>query len=95
MSVPRDHVGLASERTELAWRRTALATVAGAAALARLTSGLLGVTALVALGVALALGAWILVGGRARRAGVAPVVLSAAVALMALVELAALLADLR
>lgn len=99
-------VGLSNERTALAWQRTALATTAGAAIMARLTFGRLGVPALVTLGAALVLSGWILLESRARydhhtgvrlrsvpRGGVAPLVLSVAVAMMALTELAALVDD--
>lgn len=99
-----DDTGLANERTALAWQRTALATTAGAAVMARLTFDQLGIPALVALGAALALSAWILAESRGRyhhqsgarlrprpRGGIAPAVLSAAVLLMAGTELAALI----
>lgn len=97
-----DRQGLANERTALAWHRTALAVVAGSAVMARLTLGRLGVSALVLLGAALALGGWIVVESRSRyrhggerghrpaRGGRAAAMLSLAVVLMAMAELAAL-----
>lgn len=88
--------GLTAERTRLAWQRTALSVVAGAALMARLTFAELGRSALVLLGVALLLSAWILLDSRTRgrrdrlRGGVASAVLATAVILMALTELASL-----
>lgn len=86
--------GLASARTDLAWQRTALATAAGAAIMARLSFDQLGVPALLTLGAALLLSAWLLLESRWRprrstRSGRAPAWLAAAVVLMALTELAA------
>ena len=104
MAQPAEDPGLSNERTALAWQRTALATTAGAAIMARLTFGELGVPALITLGAALALSGWILVESRARyhhhtggreraleRGGFAALVLAVAVVLMALTELVALL----
>ena len=102
-----DDRGLAAERTALAWQRTALATTAGAAVMARFTVGSLGVPALVLLVCAVGLSVGILVASRTRygrrvrqvgqvghagrsRSGLAPLALSTAVALLLLVELAAL-----
>lgn len=92
-----DDTGLATERTSLAWQRTALATAAGAAIMARLTFTDLGTPALLTLGAALLLSSWILLESRWRprrgtRGGRAPAWLAAAVVLMALTEIAALLA---
>jgi uncharacterized membrane protein YidH (DUF202 family) len=95
--------GAANERTALAWQRSALALIAGAAALARLTWSELGPVALVVLGVALALSAWVFVESRLRyahdvgtrqrprsRGGRAPFALALATALVGATELAAL-----
>lgn len=89
--------GLATERTTLAWQRTALATAAGAAVMARLTFADLGTPALVALGAAFVVSAWILLESRLRprreqRSGRAAAWLTVAVVLMALTELAAVAA---
>jgi uncharacterized membrane protein YidH (DUF202 family) len=46
-----DDVGVSNERTALAWQRTALALLAGAAILSGLTLERLGLVAFVALGV--------------------------------------------
>ena len=96
-----DDQGLATERTALAWQRTALATTAGSAVMARLTYDRLGLPALVFLGLALVLSGWLFVESRVRyrqrtgagarvRGGIAPLVLCASVALLFLVEMAAL-----
>lgn len=97
------HPGLQNERTALAWQRTALSVMAGAAALARLTVGRLGPVALLGLVVALPLTLWVLVesqgryrrdaGGQDRpraRSGRAPACLAVTVAVLALIELAAI-----
>ncbi|SNR95747.1 DUF202 domain-containing protein [Blastococcus mobilis] len=102
MSAP--DTGLSNERTALAWRRTALAAVAGAAIVARLTFGRLGVVSVVGLASAVAFAGWILVesSGRYRhqaatrlrsrdRGGRAPFFLAAATMTTGMVELAALL----
>lgn len=98
--------GLGNERTALAWQRTALALVAGSAILARLTFDRLGVLALVSVVVALPLSVWVLVESRGRyahdagvrrrrrpRGGRAPAALTVATAVLALTELAALVAS--
>jgi len=95
--------GAANERTALAWQRTALALVAAAAVMARLTWSSLGLAAFVPLGAALALGLWVFVeswgryahdaGTRSRtrpRGGRAPFTLAIATTLIAGTELAAL-----
>jgi uncharacterized membrane protein YidH (DUF202 family) len=95
--------GLATDRTALAWQRTALATAAGAAIMARLTFDRLGPSALVTMAAALGLSGWILLESRGRyrhdaglrqrrrpRGGRAPLVLALAVGLIALTELIAL-----
>lgn len=96
-----DQSGLADERTALAWQRTALAVVAGAAVMARLTFDSVGPLALVLLGTALGLALWLVLEASTRyrrkssprppRGGRAPAVLSVAVALLATTELVALL----
>lgn len=95
--------GLSNERTALAWQRTALALVAGAALLARLTTGRVGVLALVLLGLAVALSLWVFseaawryeqhTGHRTRqqsRGGRAAFFLTAATVLIAVTEAVAL-----
>lgn len=96
--------GLQNERTALAWQRTALSVLAGAAALARLTADRLGPLALAGLAVALPLTLWVFFESRGRyardpgaetrlraRSGRAPASLASAIAVMALIELVALL----
>ncbi len=96
--------GAGNERTALAWQRTALALVAGAAILSRLTFDRLGVMALVSVAVAGPLGTWVLLESRGRyrhdaglrsrqrsRSGRAPAALAIATAVVAVTELAALL----
>jgi uncharacterized membrane protein YidH (DUF202 family) len=98
--------GAGNERTALAWQRTALAIVAAAAILTRLTFDRLGVLALASVLVALPLGLWVLQESRGRyahdsgerlrprsRGGRAPAALAAATVVIALTELAALIAD--
>ena len=93
----------ASERTALAWQRTALSLMAGAAILTRLTWDRLGPPALAILVVTLGLSAWVFAESRGRyrdaiglrprktrRGGRAPTLLGVAVVLIALVELVAL-----
>jgi uncharacterized membrane protein YidH (DUF202 family) len=58
--------GTSTERTELAWQRTALSLVAGSAVIARLTFARLGTLALTALLVAVPLSLWVLVESRLR-----------------------------
>lgn len=99
-----DDVGASNERTALAWQRTALAMVAGAAILGRLTFERLGWLAIILLGVAVGLCVWVLaeshwryvqqLGHRPRgraRGGRAALALSGATFLIALTEAAALL----
>lgn len=101
-----DDPGIANERTALAWQRTALSIVGGAAILARLRADDLAVLVL-PLSLAALLGLWVLVesrnryrrttrsvgtDGRTRRGGRAPAVLAAATVLIAVSELVALLA---
>jgi uncharacterized membrane protein YidH (DUF202 family) len=96
--------GTATERTELAWQRTALSLVAGSAVITRLTFARLGTVALTALLVALPLSGWVLLesrlryrrdaGGRRRarsRGGVPAAALALGTVTVAAVELAALL----
>lgn len=95
-------VGLANERTSLAWQRTALAIVASAAVLARLTFDRVGWVAAAVLGVAVLLGLWVFAESRWRyrrhlgpshrsrgRGGRAALSLAVATALIAVVELVA------
>lgn len=97
-------VGRANERTALAWQRTALALMAGAAILARLTFDDVGVAALTPLAIALLLSLWVFLESRRRyadhagirersgpRSGRAVTALTVATALVALTELAVLL----
>lgn len=97
-------VGVANERTALAWQRTALALMAGAAILARLTFDDAGAAALTPLAVALLLGLWVFAESRGRyadqagirqrhgpRSGRAVTALAVATVLVALTELGVLL----
>ena len=52
-------LGLSNDRTALAWQRTALSLLAGAAVLGRLTFDRLGLEALVLLGFAALLSLWV------------------------------------
>lgn len=94
---------LPNERTALAWQRTALSLMAGAAIMGRLTFGRLGYVALVVLAVAAVLSLWVFIESRRRyaqrlghrtrprpRGGRAPLFLTLALALIAVTELAAL-----
>lgn len=94
-----DDTGIANERTALAWQRTALSIVGGAAILARLRAEDL-VLLVVPLSLAALLGLWVLFESRwrydrttrsLRRGGRAPAVLSVATGLIAVSELIALL----
>ncbi len=104
MTIARDP-GASNERTALAWQRTALALLAAAALLSRLTLDTLGPVALVSLGVALPLTGWVLVESRLRyldqtaqrprrrpRGGRFPTALTVALLVIAATELAALAA---
>ena len=97
--------GTANERTALAWQRTALALVAGAALLTRLTLDRLGWFAVASVLVAGPLAGWVFVESRLRyaqaaavrtrlrpRDGRAPFALMLATVVVAAVELAALVA---
>jgi uncharacterized membrane protein YidH (DUF202 family) len=96
--------GVHNARTALAWQRTALALLAGAAIVARLTLDSLGVLAVAAFLVVLPLAGWVLWESRARylrsagarpssrpRGGRAPLMLTVGTATIALTELGALL----
>jgi uncharacterized membrane protein YidH (DUF202 family) len=98
---------VSNERTALAWQRTALALLAGSAIVARLTVDRIGALAVLSLVVVLPLAIWVMVESRGRyshdagvrqrlrpRGGRAPFVLAAATVLIALTELAALVASL-
>lgn len=100
---PVSDVGLVNERTSLAWQRTALALVAAAAILARLTFDRVGWLAAGMLGVAVLLGLWVFAESRWRyrqhlgrrhrsrgRGGRAAFALTVATALIAVVELVAI-----
>lgn len=95
--------GLANERTALAGQRTALSLIGGAAIMARLTWGDLGLAALVPLGITVALAAWVFAeshwryshdaGTRLRRrtrGGRGPLFLTVATVGLAITELIAL-----
>lgn len=98
--------GLVNDRTALAWQRTALSLMAAAAILARLTFDRLGLLAVAALLMTLALAAWVLIESHGRyahdaelrvrsrsRGGRAPAAMALAVACLTGTELAALLID--
>ena len=104
---PDPRFSFANERTFLAWIRTALALLAGSAIVARLTVDRIGALAVLSLAVVLPLATWVMVESRGRyahdagvrqrprpRGGRAPFVLAAATMLIALTELAALVAGL-
>lgn len=99
-------VGLANERTALAWQRTALSLAAAAAILGRLTFTRVGFLAVAVLGVALLLCGWVFTESRWRyhqhsgvrsrrqpRGGRATLALATAAILIALTELVALLSE--
>lgn len=96
-------VGLANERTALAWQRTALSLVGGSAIVARLSWSELGPAALVPVFVTVVLASWVFVesnwryahdaGTRSRgrsRGGRGPLFLTLCVVLLAATELFAL-----
>lgn len=96
--------GMASERTALAWQRTALSLMASAAILGRLTFSELGWAAVALLAVAALLGLWVFVESGSRylqhhglrrrarpRGGRAALCLASATCLIALTEVVALL----
>ncbi|WP_283095421.1 DUF202 domain-containing protein [Nocardioides alcanivorans] len=96
--------GLANERTALAWQRTALSLVAGAAIVARLTADDAGTLVLIMLVLAAVLGLWVVVESSARyrhstgrtmrprgRGGRAALTLTVAITLLALGELLVIL----
>ena len=91
-----------NERTALAWQRTALAMIAGAAIVARLTLDRLGALVLIGLVVSLPLGLWVLAESRSRyrddplgraRDGRATAAVALGVIAVAVTELAALLVE--
>jgi uncharacterized membrane protein YidH (DUF202 family) len=97
--------GVGNERTALAWQRTALGVLAGSAVVARLTFDSLGALALVTLAISVPVGLWAFFEGRGRyqhdagirlrpkrRGGRAPLALAFATAVVAVTELAAILA---
>jgi uncharacterized membrane protein YidH (DUF202 family) len=95
--------GVGNERTALAWQRTALSVLAGAAIVGRLAFSELGVAALVGPAIAVPLSAWILIEGSARyqrrassvgarrSGGRGPAFLGCATLVLLLTELAAVL----
>src|SRR5688572_3604201 len=98
-----DDVGVSSERTALAWQRTALALLAGGVIIPRLTFERVGLVASVALGVVMPLSVWVLVETRGRyakdagtrsrwrsRDGRAPSAVTVATLVLALAELFAI-----
>jgi len=98
-----DDLGLSNERTALAWQRTALSLVAGAAILGRLTFDRLGFIAVGLLGAAIGLCLWVFaesgwryaqqLGVRQRRSGRggrAALFLTIAACLIAITEVGAL-----
>lgn len=104
MSLHDPGSGVHNERTALAWQRTALAMLAAAAVVSRLTLDRIGVLAVVSLLVVLPLVLWVMLESRGRyahdagvrrrprsRGGRAPAFLATAIVLIGLTELAALL----
>ena len=102
MSAPADP-GLSNERTALAWQRTALSLLAGAAILGRLTFASVGFFAVALLAVAVLLCLWVFVESRWRyrqqlghtlrarpRGGRAALFLTLATSLIAITEVIAL-----
>ncbi|HJR36783.1 MAG TPA: DUF202 domain-containing protein [Nocardioidaceae bacterium] len=100
-----DDIGVANERTALAWQRTALALIAGTAVMARLSFNELGWSALGILSIAMLLSSWVFVeswlrysqhaGARLRardRGGRAAAALATATVLIAVTELVAQIA---
>lgn len=96
-------VGVANERTALAWQRTALSLLAGAAIMIRLTWGDLGGRTLIPLGGAILLSGWVFWESRVRyahragpqsqmrrRGGRAPMALTLAISVIAMTEIATL-----
>lgn len=95
--------GLSNERTALAWQRTALSVVVGAAIMGRLTFDRLGVVALVVPGISACLALWVFLESRWRyrqqqgtlqrrrpRGGRAALSLTLGTVLIALTEVSAL-----
>ena len=105
-TVPDPESGVYNERTALAWQRTALSLLGGAAVVARLAFDDLGLMAVVGFLVVLPLVAWVMwesqgryhhhagVRLRARpRGGRAPAALAVVAVVVALTELAAMVAE--
>lgn len=105
MNLQEPDPGVYNERTALAWQRTALALVAGAAIVSRLSLDSLGVFAVLAVAVAVPVGGWVLWASRHRyhahasvqpraraRGGRAPTALAVVTFVIGVTELAALLA---
>ncbi|MGH3355301.1 MAG: DUF202 domain-containing protein [Nocardioidaceae bacterium] len=104
MSLHDPGSGVYNERTALAWQRTALAMLAAAGVVSRLTLDRIGVLAVVSLLVVLPLVLWVMLESRGRyahdagvrrrprsRGGRSPAFLATAIVLIGLTELAALL----
>jgi uncharacterized membrane protein YidH (DUF202 family) len=104
-NVPDPEPGVYNERTALAWQRTALSLLAGSAVVARLAFDDLGLLAVVGFLVSLPLVAWVMwesqgryhhsAGVRMRsrpRGGRAPTALATVAVVVALTELASILA---
>lgn len=98
-----DDRGVSNERTALAWQRTALALMAGAAIMARLTFGKLGWVGIAVLSLAMLLSAWVFLESAGRyshsadirprsrpRGGRAGAWLAGSTVILAAIELAAL-----
>lgn len=94
-------VGMANERTSLAWQRTALGGIAGAAIATRLTWESLGPVSLLPLVLSLSAASWILSEGSRRyraagllrrRDGHTPLLITAVAASVGLLQLVALIA---
>lgn len=106
MSLVQGDAGVANERTALAWQRTALSLVAGAAVMARLTWADLCLVAALPLVTCVGFGSWVFWESRTRyrgdagrrgraRDGRASGALAVAVMLLGVTEIAALAAVTR
>ena len=91
--------GLQPERTRLAWQRTALSLVAASAVLARIAYDRIGLFALISLAVTVPAVIWAYGGFtppekkvNLKRDGVAPLLISGAIVVVALTALAAIVA---
>lgn len=104
--MPARDPGAGNERTALAWQRTSLAVLAGAAVLSRVTFATLGLFALASLAVGVPLAGWLFLESRARylhdagvrvrpasRGGRAPLMLTIATLAIGITAMAALVAS--